>query len=61
MLVQALSNNFVPYSYFGLVLSDCRKLLNSIGSYSVHFTNRSHNHLAHELAKAVCLVVIFSL
>ncbi|KAM6587643.1 hypothetical protein CsatA_010248 [Cannabis sativa] len=52
--VQALSSSLVMPSIFGLLISDCKSLLNCLVNVCVSFVPRSANRTAHCLARGSC-------
>lgn len=50
-VVQALRSSLVISSPFGLIISDCKQLINDIGNAAFYFVKRSANGVAHCLAR----------
>ena len=52
LIVQALSSSTLDNSVFGIIISDCKFLLNEINQCKVLHTKRSANRVAHFIARA---------
>uniref|UniRef100_A0A803Q693 RNase H type-1 domain-containing protein n=1 Tax=Cannabis sativa TaxID=3483 RepID=A0A803Q693_CANSA len=49
--VQAINSSVVMYSAFGLIVQDCKSLLDSMNNVSLRFVKRSANRAAHVIAR----------
>uniref|UniRef100_A0A803QGE0 Reverse transcriptase domain-containing protein n=1 Tax=Cannabis sativa TaxID=3483 RepID=A0A803QGE0_CANSA len=49
--VQAIHSSVVMYSGFGLIIQDCKSLLESLNNVSLRFVKRSANRAAHVVAR----------
>lgn len=53
MVIDGLDNRISNKTEFGVVLNDCRNLLNCYSNYQVRFVKRQTNLVAHVLAKVL--------
>lgn len=58
--IQAIRSSAKLYSYFGRVVTDCRRLLSELQSSNVklRFIKRSANTVAHFVAKATSSIAV---
>lgn len=54
IVVQALSSSISLLSPFGLIIQECRRLLETLSNVSVSFIKRSGNKAANWLARSSC-------
>ncbi|XP_073275463.1 uncharacterized protein [Primulina huaijiensis] len=54
IVVEAISSETEDNSEFGAIISECREVIRQKPSFSVCFTRRQANKVAHNLARASC-------
>jgi len=57
ILVDDVHSNHVNHSEYGLIVRNCRSLLQNFNNHEVVFTSRQENRGAHALAKALYLML----
>lgn len=55
-IIQALRSSISLASTFGLIISDCKQILQEIADIEYYFVKRSANKVAHYIARQSCFV-----